>query len=534
MINNFFINIFKRLKFHHLLLISLTFMLSLTYFIITAVKVLIKAEGTAKIFFVPVEANVPPNAAYSLNIDTGTSNLSFVRVDVIYDPLKVQLIEEVQTTDKLKRIAVKTPYSEANTTGRMTLALGFDPTDKSTIVASGIFEVAKFTFTAVTAQTNQTASLTIDESLVEVVDENASNLVFTTTAAKFTINTERSPALVTETLTIPVSEDASIYSAYPNNKYGTLAYLETDNSPVKNILLKFNVTGINSRSVIASKLRIYGKDASGYGGDFHKALDNNWSESTVTWNTAPVADTDVLGSLGPVTVNTWYDVNVSPAISADGTYSFRITSTSSDGADYVAKEGANDLLPYLIITVPVEPNATSNPSFTPVISPSPTITSTETVVAIADTYVAADKATTNFGSSKGLYIDGKPVKISYIKFDLSPFAGRTLLSAKLQIRTTSGIFSGSPNSQIVKVVNDTNWNELTLNYNSRPALSAVLGNITKTASNTIYQVTLDPQVLQPKFGGLFSLGIDSTGGDAMYFNSRETTEKPQLILTFSQ
>ena len=60
----------------------------------------------------------------------------------------------------------------------------------------------------------------------------------------------------------------------------------------------------------------------------------------MTWNNAPTADTTLLASLGSVSINTWYEVDITSLITGDGTYSLRI-SDSVGGADYPSKEGAN-------------------------------------------------------------------------------------------------------------------------------------------------------------------------------------------------
>jgi len=137
----------------------------------------------------------------------------------------------------------------------------------------------------------------------------------------------------------------------PDNNFGSATTLEVDNSPVKNFLLKFVVSGVNGRAITSAKLRLFNVDASGSGGDFHRVADNLWSESTVTWNTAPAGDAAVLASLGSVVANSWYEVDVTALISGDGTYSLRVTSLSTNGADYASKEGAAGFAPQLIVTV---------------------------------------------------------------------------------------------------------------------------------------------------------------------------------------
>jgi hypothetical protein len=114
-------------------------------------------------------------------------------------------------------------------------------------------------------------------------------------------------------------------------------------------LIKIDVSGLNGKQVVSAKLRLYNVDPSSKGGDFYAVSDNSWQEETVTWNSAPAALTNLLGSIGSVSIGNWYEVDLTSLISGDGTYSLRISSTSSDGADYSSKEGANP--PQLIITV---------------------------------------------------------------------------------------------------------------------------------------------------------------------------------------
>jgi hypothetical protein len=63
----------------------------------------------------------------------------------------------------------------------------------------------------------------------------------------------------------------------------------------------------------------------------------------------------VLASLGSVAANTWYEVDVTALISGDGTYSLRVTTLSSNGADYASKEGAAGFAPQLIVSVNAAP-----------------------------------------------------------------------------------------------------------------------------------------------------------------------------------
>ena len=127
--------------------------------------------------------------------------------------------------------------------------------------------------------------------------------------------------------------------------------MQVDNSPVKNILLKFPVAGIGTRPVVNAKLRLYDVDPSPAGGEFRRVADSSWSEQTVTWATAPAAETTILATLGRVVAGNWYEVDVTPLVTGDGVVTLRVTSTSSDGADYTSKEGTTGFAPQLVVTL---------------------------------------------------------------------------------------------------------------------------------------------------------------------------------------
>jgi hypothetical protein len=148
------------------------------------------------------------------------------------------------------------------------------------------------------------------------------------------------------TLTFAPVADTFVESDLPGSNFGAVTSVQVDGSPVKDILLKFTVSGVGSRHVNSATLRLFCVDPSGAGGQFRRVLDTSWAENGVTWSNAPAAEPTVVGSLGTVAVGSWYTVSV-PFVTGDGTYSIRVGSTSTNGADYSSKEGANP--PQLIV-----------------------------------------------------------------------------------------------------------------------------------------------------------------------------------------
>jgi hypothetical protein len=153
---------------------------------------------------------------------------------------------------------------------------------------------------------------------------------------------------------------------------------------------------------------------------------------------------------------------------------------------------------------------------------------TEILTTTADAYVSSGAATTNYGTAPKLAVDNNPVENAYLKFDLSALAGKTIVSAKLQLRATT---SGSVGTQNVRLVTDDTWTESGLTYSTRPALgTSVLGSLGPISSNTNYEVTLTASALQGELGGILSFGMNATSSDGADFGSRETTTPPKLVL----
>jgi hypothetical protein len=150
-------------------------------------------------------------------------------------------------------------------------------------------------------------------------------------------------------LTFTPTDDSFGEQDTPSTTYGTSTAFGTDNSPVTHMFARFAVSGVGTAKVVSAKLRLYCVDPSDKGGDFHGS-DPLWSESTLSWSMQPSIVSTTVKSLGSVTTNTWYEVDVTPLVIGDGAVSIATTSTSSNGADYASKERGGGLAPQLIVT----------------------------------------------------------------------------------------------------------------------------------------------------------------------------------------
>jgi chitodextrinase len=158
----------------------------------------------------------------------------------------------------------------------------------------------------------------------------------------------QTPAMPT-TITVAPSDDAYVRSDSAGTNYGTATTIQVDQSPDKRTYLRFPVSGVNGRQVLSAQLLLNTADGGG-GGEFHVVTDTAWTEGTLNWNNKPAYATGLAASLGAVTTGQQVTVDLTSTVTGDGTYSFAVLGTSSDGADYTSKEGGS-LGPRLVLTV---------------------------------------------------------------------------------------------------------------------------------------------------------------------------------------
>ncbi|MDH3295404.1 MAG: DNRLRE domain-containing protein, partial [Acidimicrobiia bacterium] len=164
-------------------------------------------------------------------------------------------------------------------------------------------------------------------------------------------------------VTIAAGGDATLRESRPDRNYGREPRLEVDSDSRKDIILGFDVAGLGDRAVERAVLRLHVLDASSDGGRVSVAEPSTWTEGTVTWNTAPPASSPVLGHLGAVSVGSWVEVDVTPAVAGDGPLTLRLTSSSSNGADYASAQDTAGRGPQLVITPAPPPLFHQQPSF---------------------------------------------------------------------------------------------------------------------------------------------------------------------------
>jgi hypothetical protein len=162
------------------------------------------------------------------------------------------------------------------------------------------------------------------------------------------------------------------------------------------------------------------------------------------------------------------------------------------------------------------------------------------IYAEADTYVQSSTPSTNYGTQYGMLtkpsVNGSPERVAYLRFDLTPLAGKTVSSATLS--TESVISDGTTSPSTVRVDAHSasgSWSETGLTYAGRPTLGATLGSFvaTRTKATTATDLTSSVKTLAGNRTGSLTLGLteDSAVTSPLLVNvtSREAPSKGAYI-----
>ena len=180
-------------------------------------------------------------------------------------------------------------------------------------------------------------------------------------------------ASATTSLTFVSVADARVREAYPNTNYGTSSLLEVDDNPRSESYLRFDVKGI-SGTVQSAKLRLYATDGSPDGPAVY-ATDNTWSETGITWNNRPARIGSATDDKGSVASSVWIEYEVTRLVGGDGSYSFVMVPTSTNGVDWSSRQTTRQ--PQLVLTVASSTEVTATPTG-PTAEPTPTAETTPT------------------------------------------------------------------------------------------------------------------------------------------------------------
>jgi hypothetical protein len=149
-----------------------------------------------------------------------------------------------------------------------------------------------------------------------------------------------------------------------------------------------------------------------------------------------------------------------------------------------------------------------------------------TLAPVADSYVQADKPGTNFGTATSIKVDGSPVTVSYLRFEVKGL-GAPVAKATLTVFTPTA----ASTSINVRPVADNGWSEVGLTYTNRPPAGATA---IPSALPIVANTTLSYNVTRLVSGdGLYSFALDTSSSNSKSLPSRENateSQRPKLII----
>lgn len=165
--------------------------------------------------------------------------------------------------------------------------------------------------------------------------------------------------------TYHATADAQINSASPNRNDGAAAKMavcgagaptcSVDGAAEKRALVRFAVAGL-SGAVTKATLRYYATTTPVPALNVKLVTDDTWTESGVTWNTGSALPTAGAGFTSPSgSVRQYYEVDVSPAVTGDGTYSFVITNPTSTTLRLATRESTSPVAPPQLVVTTATP-----------------------------------------------------------------------------------------------------------------------------------------------------------------------------------
>lgn len=308
------------------------------------------------------------------------------------------------------------------------------------------------------------------------------------------------------TVTFTAEADARVEADNPTSNYGTSSSLDVDTDDAAESYMRFTVSGI-SGPIQDAKVRVYATSSTVDGPAIY-ATGNNWSETSITWNTRLSSIGNALDNKAAITSQGWVEYNVTSVITGNGTFSFVLVADSEDGVEFSSRQGG--MLPELVLTL------------TPQGMPNPRMFNAD-----ADARVRESNPQTNYGTSDTLEVDGDTnARLeSYLRFTVHDIVG-VVQSAKLRVYATEATVNGP-----ALYAANTGWIETGINWNIRPALvGGMIDNKGAISANTWVEYDVTAIV---NGDGTYDFALIPESTDGVKFSSRQGDQRPQLVLTIT-
>ncbi|KAL3796212.1 hypothetical protein ACHAWO_010492 [Cyclotella atomus] len=360
---------------------------------------------------------------------------------------------------------------------------------------------------------------------------------------------------------LPIVEDATVSLQRKNLNFGANSALAVDGgmSTVHSqgdglgerfdSLLKFDVGMIDhSRPVEKAVLRIYALAECMSGGTFVTTTDSIWDQESVTWETSPLGDGYEIGTIGSVKQNTWYELDMLPALAWNDSISpfsldsnlisIRISSSTSSRCMYSAMESGQAKAPYMSVRYgmsDVIQEFSSQLNEPPVSGQFLLLRSTD------DATLDGANPVANLGTDTSLKVSfdlsTRGISDALIRFDLSEIAGAVPVSAVLSLYAETECVSAG---NIMTTEGGSSWSEKDVTWSTAPAYKKEegggfnLGTFGHVSPNKWYGFdvvqAVQYAVEQGNTDVTFRIST-ATDGECVY-SSRESGRDPKMMVAF--
>ena len=133
--------------------------------------------------------------------------------------------------------------------------------------------------------------------------------------------------------------DGYVNADNPAGRYGFASTLRVDAVPEMRSYLRFDIRGLDGKTVHRATLRASASGASTAGHQVRAVADTTWTESALSFASAPALGVTV-GASGRFVAGAQAAAVVTPAVSADGPLSLALTGTSAAGIGYASRQTA--------------------------------------------------------------------------------------------------------------------------------------------------------------------------------------------------
>jgi hypothetical protein len=320
------------------------------------------------------------------------------------------------------------------------------------------------------------------------------------------------------------------------------------------------------------------------GGHIRQISNCSWAELLMTWNTQPAIDGPVLDVAGPVTSGDLVEFDVTSAITGDGLYCFVTETTSINGVIYDSGETATGPQLTLMLDAACtadidcddgihctgvetcaagvcQPGAPIDCSaLTDVCNVGVCDEATQTCVQAplpdgtpcgdddlcngieacdaasgqcqvsqavlcealeADVNVFQEAPTARLGAQLVLWADKTSEKQTFLRVSANGVGTATVASAVLRLRVATVKDAKSVSGGRIHKISDCGWNELTMTWNTRPAIDGpVLDEAGAVAPGDEVEFDITAGI---SGDGPHCFAIQSPSSDGVIYNSRETT-----------